>query len=250
MLLEGEEESASPSMVPFLTANAEELKADIALVCDTNMWDRADAGRSRRCCAAFSTRRSSIQAASHDLHSGYYGSAARNPIHVLAKILADLRDENGRVTIPGFYDGVPEITPEQKAQWDDARLRRGRRSSSEIGLKSPAGEKGLLDAGADLGAADRGSERHRRRLYGRGRQDGDPGQGVGEDVVPPGRRTGSGSDPQELSAPSCEARVPADCKAVFLSHGGDRAVSQPTDSPWVQAAQARAFGGVGQARRR
>ena len=73
-----------------------------------------------------------VQAASHDLHSGMYGSAARNPIHVLAKILADLHDENGRVTIPGFYDGVPELTPEQKAQWkslgfdEKALLRRDR----------------------------------------------------------------------------------------------------------------------------
>ena len=82
-----------------------------------------------------------IQAASHDLHSGMYGSAARNPIHVLAKILADLHDENGRVTIPGFYDGVPEITPAQKAQWKSLNFDE-KAFFGEIGLKIPAGEKG------------------------------------------------------------------------------------------------------------
>ena len=71
-----------------------------------------------------------------------YGSAARNPIHVLAKILADLHDENGRVTIPGFYDGVPEISPEQKAQWKSLNFDE-KAFFDEIGLKIPAGEKGF-----------------------------------------------------------------------------------------------------------
>jgi len=103
VLIEGEEESASPSMVPFLTANAEELKADIALVCDTSMWDRETPAVSTML-RGLLYEEIVVQAADQDLHSGMYGSAARNPIHVLAKILADLHDGDGRVTIPGFYD--------------------------------------------------------------------------------------------------------------------------------------------------
>ena len=92
VLFEGEEESASPSMIPFLTANAEELKADIALVCDTSMWDRQTPAITTML-RGLLYEEVVIQAASQDLHSGMYGSAARNPIHVLAKILADLHDD-------------------------------------------------------------------------------------------------------------------------------------------------------------
>ena len=88
VLLEGEEESASPSMIPFLTENVDELKADIALVCDTNMWDRKTPAVTTML-RGLLYEEVFIEAASHDLHSGYYGSAARNPIHVLVDILDD-----------------------------------------------------------------------------------------------------------------------------------------------------------------
>ncbi|HSG95234.1 MAG TPA: M20/M25/M40 family metallo-hydrolase, partial [Afifellaceae bacterium] len=92
VFFEGEEESASPSMVPFLTENTDELKADVALVCDTNMWDRATPAISTML-RGLVYEEVFVHAASHDLHSGYYGSAAQNPIHVLTAILAGLHDE-------------------------------------------------------------------------------------------------------------------------------------------------------------
>ena len=58
-----------------------------------------------------------IRGADRDLHSGFYGSAAANPNHVLARIIADLRDAEGRVTVPGFYDGVPELPAALREQW-------------------------------------------------------------------------------------------------------------------------------------
>ncbi len=82
-----------------------------------------------------------ITGADKDLHSGMYGGAAINPIRVLARIVASLHDETGRITVPGFYDGVPEITDEMRAQWDglgfDAEGFLG-----GVDLSVPAGETG------------------------------------------------------------------------------------------------------------
>jgi acetylornithine deacetylase/succinyl-diaminopimelate desuccinylase-like protein len=234
VLLEGEEESASPSMVPFLTANAEELKADIALVCDTSMWDRETPAVSIML-RGLLYEEIVVQAASADLHSGMYGSAARNPIHVLAKILADLHDENGRVTIPGFYEGVPELSAAQKAQWKTLNFDE-KAFLGGVGLKIPAGENGYsaleqiwsrptaevngivggyTGEGAKTVIPAKASAKVSFRLVG----DQDP------DAVPRNFRAFAG------------ARIPADCNVSFLSHGGDRAVSQPSDSPWVQKSQ-------------
>jgi acetylornithine deacetylase/succinyl-diaminopimelate desuccinylase-like protein len=105
ILLEGEEESGGASLPPFLEAHADALRADIGMICDTGMLDPetpAITTMLRGLCG----EEIIIQAADRDLHSGLYGSAAANPNHILARILADLRDGDGRVTIPGFYDGV------------------------------------------------------------------------------------------------------------------------------------------------
>lgn len=139
VLFEGEEECASPSLVPFLQENADELKADVALVCDTTMWDRETPSITTMVrgivCSDFT-----ITAANRDLHSGMYGGIGMNPIRVLTNILGQLHDENGRVTLPNFYDGVPIISDEILAQWkalnfdSDTYL-------TNVGLSAPAGEK-------------------------------------------------------------------------------------------------------------
>ena len=114
---EGEEESGSPSLVPFLKDNADELKTDIALICDTGLFDS-------RVPAITTMLRGllgeeiTITGPDKDLHSGMYGGAAMNPIRVLSKIIAALHDDTGKITVPGFYDGVPEISDELRAQWD------------------------------------------------------------------------------------------------------------------------------------
>ena len=141
-MIEGEEECGSRNLFKFVRDNAKEFKLDLALVCDTAMWDPQTPAitTSLRGLVYEDVK---VICADRDLHSGLFGGAARNPLHVLAKILADLHDENGRVTIPGFYDGVKDLPPDIKA--DLAALDLTPESFlGPIGLKEPAGEKGRL----------------------------------------------------------------------------------------------------------
>jgi acetylornithine deacetylase/succinyl-diaminopimelate desuccinylase-like protein len=140
ILFEGEEETGSPSLKPFLDANRHELKADVALVCDTDMWD-AETPAITTMLRGLVLEEVVIKGASHDLHSGLFGGPAINPIRVLARVLADIHDKDNLVAIPGFYDGVGEIDPEIRAQWMGLKFDEGR-FLGDIGLKIPAGEKG------------------------------------------------------------------------------------------------------------
>ena len=112
----------------------------IALICDTNMWD-AETPAITTSLRGLCGEEIVIHAADRDLHSGFYGSAAANPNHVLARIIADLRDADGRITLPGFYDGVPELPEALRESW--AKLGFSEAAFlGEVGLAVPAGEKG------------------------------------------------------------------------------------------------------------
>jgi acetylornithine deacetylase/succinyl-diaminopimelate desuccinylase-like protein len=235
VLFEGEEESGSPSLKPFLTAHADELKADAAFVCDTNMWDAATPAISTGL-RGLVGEEVTIRAADRDLHSGYFGGAAANPIHILSRILADAHDADGRVTIPGFYDGVAETPAAIKAMWawlgrsDEAFL-------GEVGLSVPSGEKGrsVLELtwarptfevngiwGGYTGAGFKtviASEAHAKisfRLV--GDQKPDALRSAFRDFV--------------------RARLPADCTATFHAHGAGPAIQLDYDSPMLQTARA------------
>ena len=137
--LEGEEESGSPSLVPFMKENAEELRTDLAMICDTGLFES-------RTPAIVTMLRGllgeelTITAPDKDLHSGMYGGIAMNPIRVLSGIIASLHDETGRITVPGFYDGVPELSDELEAQWQGLSFDHDT-FLKDVGLSTPAGEQ-------------------------------------------------------------------------------------------------------------
>ena len=140
VLLEGEEESGSPSLKPFFDANKNELKADLALVCDTTMWDAATPAVTTRL-RGLVGEEITVSTATRDLHSGMYGGPALNPIKVLANLISALHSADGRVAVPGFYDGVEELPDAIAAQWrglgfDEADF------LGEAGLTTAAGETG------------------------------------------------------------------------------------------------------------
>ncbi len=116
ILFEGEEESGSKSLVPFLQANADELKADIALVCDTNMWNAETPAITTRL-RGMVLDEVIVTGPAMDLHSGLYGGPAHNPIHILSAVIASLHDAQGRVRVPHFYDGVADLPEETARQW-------------------------------------------------------------------------------------------------------------------------------------
>ncbi len=138
IFLEGEEESSSPSLIPFLQENAAELRADLALICDTGMFEGAVPAITTML-RGMSKAEFTVHAATRDLHSGMYGGLARNPIHVLTKLLSGLHDEEGRVQVPGFYDDVAELPDSLRQQWQALAFDHAR-YLGDVGLSVPAGE--------------------------------------------------------------------------------------------------------------
>jgi len=145
VLIEGEEESGSPSLAPFLAAHGAELRADVALVCDTGQWD-AETPAVTAFLRGLAFSEITIGGPSRDLHSGLYGGPALNPLRVLAALLAALHDDNGHVVIDGFYDGVRDPSPAQLAAWrglgfDETGF------LGAVGLSEAAGERdfGVLE---------------------------------------------------------------------------------------------------------
>jgi acetylornithine deacetylase/succinyl-diaminopimelate desuccinylase-like protein len=141
-MIEGEEECGSAHLFGFVKDNARELKQDLALICDTSMWDTKTPAITTSL-RGLVYEEVKVTCADRDLHSGLFGGAAQNPLRVLAGILGAMHDKNGKVTIPGFYDGVKELPKDIKA--DLARLKLSPKDFlGEVGLKVPAGEKGRM----------------------------------------------------------------------------------------------------------
>lgn len=118
-MIEGEEEVGSDSLGPFLEKNKEKLKADVVLVSDTAMLSN-DTPSLTMGLRGLSYMEVEVTGPNRDLHSGIYGGAVANPINVLCKMIASLTDENNRITIPGFYDNVDELTPEERIALNSA----------------------------------------------------------------------------------------------------------------------------------
>jgi acetylornithine deacetylase/succinyl-diaminopimelate desuccinylase-like protein len=139
MMIEGEEECGSQHLFKFVKDNADEFKLDLALVCDTAMWD-AKTPAVTTSLRGLVYEDVKVTCADRDLHSGVFGGAAQNPIRVLARILAQMHDDNGHVTIPGFYEGVSDLPAEIKADLKALDLT-PEKFLGPIGLKESSGEK-------------------------------------------------------------------------------------------------------------
>ena len=112
-IFEGEEEIGSPSLPEFIKANKELLAADICLVSDTTMI--SDKVPSINCgMRGLAYLEVKVTGPNKDLHSGHYGGAVANPINVLCDMISSLIDKDGRITVPGFYDKVVELTPDER----------------------------------------------------------------------------------------------------------------------------------------
>jgi len=235
VFFEGEEESGSPSLVPFMRENAGELTADIALICDTGLYGHDTP-------AIITTLRGLlglelvIKAADKDLHSGMFGGLAINPIRVLADIIDGLHDTSGAITLPGFYDGVPEISNTVRAGWDGLNF-------------DAAAFLGAVDLSAPAGEANRTPL---EQLWSRPtcEVNGISGgyEGDGFKTVLPAQASAKISfrlvgtqDPDKILATFQDhvtARLPADCTAEYIAPGGAPASAMSTDHPAFAAAQA------------
>ena len=170
-----------------------------------------------------------LTCADRDLHSGLFGGAAQNPLRVLARILAAMHDDNGRVTIPGFYDGVKELPPDIKADLKGLDLT-PKDFLGQVGLKVPAGEKDRL-------LIEQIATRPTAEIN--GMIGGYTGEGA--KTVIPGQATAKVSfrlvgaqDPEKIRDAFhafVRARLPADAKVEFKSFAGAPAIELPFDNP-------------------
>ena len=137
-IFEGEEEAGSPSLEPFIREHTDLLAADVAVISDTSILSKElpSIVYALRGIAYIEVE---VTGPDHDLHSGRYGGAVHNPINALCAMIAKLQDENGHITIPGFYDKVRKLDPEERAELAKAPFER-EPWLHEAGVKTDWGE--------------------------------------------------------------------------------------------------------------
>ena len=235
MLIEGEEECGSAHLFDFVKDNAAELRQDFALVCDTGMWD----GKTPAITTSLRGlvyEEVKVTCADRDLHSGLFGGAAQNPLRVLSQILGAMHDKNGKVTIPGFYDGVKDLPRNIKAELAKLKLT-PKEFLGSVGLKIPAGEKNRM-------LLEQISTRPTAEIN--GMIGGYTGEGA--KTVLPAQATAKVSfrlvgdqNPKKVRdafRKFVRARLPKDAKVEFTNFGLAPATQLPFDNPALNKARA------------
>lgn len=141
-MIEGEEEVGSESLAAFVKENQAQLKNDVILISDTSLVAK-DVPSLCVGLRGLSYVEVEVKGADMDLHSGLYGGAVPNPINVLTKMIAQLHDENGHITIPGFYDNVDDLSAEERTEMGKVPFDLEQYKKS-IGIKNIQGEKGYV----------------------------------------------------------------------------------------------------------
>jgi acetylornithine deacetylase/succinyl-diaminopimelate desuccinylase-like protein len=244
LLIEGEEESGSPHFADLLRARRDRLACDVVVVSDTTMW-AADVPSMCVGMRGVADAEISLRGPERDLHSGSFGGAVPNPLHVMADLLAGLHDADGRVTVPGFYDKVLPLSDAER----------------ELISMLPFDEKAwLAEAGSSRAAAGEAGYGTLERVWARptaeinGMWGGHTGAG-GKTIVPARAhaklsfRLVADQEPPDVIAGLrqyvAEHTPPGIEATVTSSGGGVRPSFAPLDSPAVKAgvrAMKRAFG--------
>ncbi|KAI94196.1 hypothetical protein T281_12320 [Rhodomicrobium udaipurense JA643] len=236
VLIEGEEESGSVSLPGFLAAHAETLRrADAVLISDTNAWDIDTPAITYRLRGNVYVE-ITLNGPSHDLHSGLYGGAVVNPINALTEVLGQLHDANGRVQLPGFYDGVADLSDAERREW--AALPFDEKGFlGEIGLTQSTGEAGFTTL---------------ERIWARPTADingiwgGYTGEGSKTVIAARASakvsfRTVPNQNPQKILdglRAFLDARTPPDSKWTIRQFGASEGILVPAEGPYMQAARA------------
>ncbi len=242
LLIEGEEETHPSHLPAFIRKHKKMLKADVVVVSDTAQFSRTQPA------VTFGLR--GIAAAevfvygpNRDVHSGSFGGAITNPVNALCQMIGCLHDKNGRVTIPGFYQGVKAPGKWEKAQFkklphNDAAYKKS------LGVTALGGEKGFTTL---------------ERTWVRPTLDvnGVTGgyQGEGHKTIIPSMASAKitmrmvpGMDPKDICKKLeryLKKIAPKSVRVKIDTHGGARAVEVPTDSPWLTAASRAVKAGFG-----
>ena len=205
IFIEGEEEVGSKHLDQFVRDHKEQLSADVVVISDSPMFDRGIPSicYGLRGLAYFQI---DIRGTKSDLHSGSFGGAVANPAFVLGQILAQMKDKGGRVKIAGFYDDVRPLREEEREQWKRLPFNE-KRYRKDLGRAEAVWRKRLLDARARVGPSDVRGQRPAGRFHRRGRQDGDPRHGDGQDQHAAGARPGSGQGREPVRGVSEEGRA-------------------------------------------
>jgi acetylornithine deacetylase/succinyl-diaminopimelate desuccinylase-like protein len=235
VLLEGEEECGSPSLKQLLTQEKNNLAADFVYIADTNMWDPETPAITVSLRGMVAVEMT-VKAASRDLHSGLYGGIALNPINALTRILGDLKDDQGSIRIPHFYDGIAPVPEALRKSWDRLDFNEAA-FLGEVGLANPAGEHGQ-SALAQLWARPTADINGITGGY----------QGEGTKTVIPAQASAKltfrlvpGQDPQAVVQNFerfVTERLAADAKVEFDVQGAAPGFAMRPDAPFMRAAQA------------